>query len=151
MYVNVCSCMSAFDFALWLNSQIKSVQLKIINHSLSLPFQENKDCSTVIKWKESYEQPATKKLCKKNNFLRGWNKPFFQTEAPYQIFNFCFVEKVSWLWHKPKRIPHFLPELSDIFGWRFPHYLILHPLLLCFLPCPISHILATMCSVNHQE
>lgn len=74
--------MSAFDFALWLNSQIKSVQLKIINHSLSLPFQENKDCSTVIKWKESYEQPATKKLCKKNNFLRGWNKLFFQTEAP---------------------------------------------------------------------
>lgn len=31
VYANVCSstCMSVFDFALWLNSQIKSVQLKI--------------------------------------------------------------------------------------------------------------------------
>lgn len=67
-----------------------------------------------------------------------------QTEAPYQILNFCFVEKVSWLWHKPKRIPHFLPELSDIFGWCFPHYLILHPLLLCFLPV-LFHIFLPQC------
>lgn len=49
----------------------------VIIRSLSLPFQENKDCSTVIKWKESYEQPAAKNLCKKNNLkqtvLSNWS------------------------------------------------------------------------------
>lgn len=126
----------------------------VIIHSWSLPFQENKDCSKVIKWKESYEQPATKNLCEKNNILRGWNKLFFKeisNWSPLSNFKLLFCRESQLIVTQTQTNSPFLAR-AQWYLWLAFSSLLDPPSSASLLPPrPISHILATMCSVNHQE